>query len=159
MNIVVTVSDMKLSNDPETLISTYSLGSCIGISIHDPVAQVGGILHFMLPESKLDPIKAEKNPYMFADTGIPRLFDEAYDLGGKKERMKIAAFGGAQILGQKGLFNIGERNNSAVRKILSKNNIVLDYEDLGGSFNRTLKLAVKNGRVWVKVSGKGEKEI
>ena len=65
MNVVIGVSDMKVSNDPEVLLVTYSLGSCIGIAIHEPVAKVGGILHFMLPESNLDPDKAKSNPFMF----------------------------------------------------------------------------------------------
>ena len=86
MNIVVGVSDMKVNNDPKATIITYSLGSCIGIAVHDPVVKVGGILHFMLPESNLDPIKAKTNPFMFCDTGIPILFKSAYELGAKKQR-------------------------------------------------------------------------
>ncbi len=101
MNIVVGVSDMKVSNDSKSTLITYSLGSCIGITIYDPVVKVGGILHFMLPESSLDRAKAEKNPYMFADTGIPALFKAAYELGAKKQRMKVTVAGGSQVLDQK----------------------------------------------------------
>ena len=59
-------------------MTTYGLGSCIALAIHDPVASVGGLLHFMLPESSLNPRKAGENPYLFADTGIPLLFQAAY---------------------------------------------------------------------------------
>jgi len=89
MNIVVGVSDMKISNNFESVLITYSLGSCIGIAIYDQVARVGGLLHFMLPESSLDPEKAKTKPYMFADTGIPRLFKSVYELGAKKQRLKV----------------------------------------------------------------------
>jgi len=116
VNIVVGVSDMKVSNDPDSVIVTYSLGSCIGIAIYDPTAGVGGILHYMLPESSLDSVKAQKNPYMFADTGIPALFKSAYKLGGKKQRMKVIVVGGAHVLDQKGFFDIGKRNHMAVKK-------------------------------------------
>ena len=109
MNIIVGVSDMKISGDAESQIVTYSLGSCIGVAVHDPVARVGGILHFMLPESGLDPAKARKNPYMFADTGIPSLFKSAYKLGAKKQRMKVIVVGGGQVLDLQGFFNIGKR--------------------------------------------------
>jgi len=159
MNIIVGVSDMKISSDAESQIVTYSLGSCIGIAIHDPVARVGGILHFMLPESSLDLTKAQKNPYMFADTGIPHLFKNAYKLGAKKQRIRVIVVGGARVLDQKGFFNIGKRNYMAVKKIFWKNNVMTDYEDVGGNVNRTIKLLVKNGEARVKVSGRGEQKI
>ena len=101
MKVIVGISDMKVSNDPNATLVTYSLGSCIGISIYDPVVKVGGLLHYMLPESSIDGAKAEKNPYMFADTGIPNLFKESYRFGAKKQRMRVIVAGGAQILDQK----------------------------------------------------------
>jgi len=77
MKHTVGVSDMKMSNAAGDVIVTHALGSCIGIAIHDPVAQVGGIVHYMLPLSKVDEAKAKKNPSMFGDTGIPQLFTKA----------------------------------------------------------------------------------
>ena len=159
MNLIVGVSDMKVSDDPESVIVTYSLGSCIGIAIYDAVAKVGGLLHFMLPESSLDLNKARKNPYMFADTGIPALFKAAYKLGAKKQRMKVIVAGGSQVLDQQGFFNIGKRNDIAVRKMFHRNNVIIDYRDVGGSVNRTVRLAVKSGEISMKVSGRGEKKI
>ena len=159
MNIVVGVADMKVTNDQESTIITYSLGSCIGIAVYDSVVRVGGILHLMLPESSLDAGKAQQRPLMFADTGIPALFKAAYKLGAKKQRMKVIVVGGAQILDQKGFFNIGKRNFMAVKKIFWKNNIMIDYQEVGGNANRTIKVAVKNGDAWLKTSGKGEKKI
>jgi len=153
VNIIVGVSDMKVSNDPDSVLITYSLGSCIGISIYDSLAKVGGLLHFMLPESKLDEGKARKNPFMFADTGIPALFRAAYELGAVKKRMKVIVVGGAQVLDQKGFFNIGKRNHMAVRKLFWKNRIMIDFEEVGGNVNRTIKLKIKDGEACVKTSG------
>lgn len=159
MNIVVGVADMKVSNDPDSVIITYSLGSCIGLAVYDTVAQVGGILHFMLPESGLDSDKAKMRPHMFADTGIPALFKAAYKLGAKKQRMKVIMVGGGEVLNQSGFFNIGKRNIMASKKMLWKNNAMIDYEDVGKNVNRTIKLAIKNGDAWLKTSGEGEKKI
>ncbi|MDD5204143.1 MAG: chemotaxis protein CheD [Desulfobacterales bacterium] len=159
MNIVVGVSDMKVCKEPDSVLVTYSLGSCIGVSIWDRVAHVGGMLHFMLPESSLDPEKAQANPFMFADTGIPALFKAAYALGARKQQMKVIVVGGAQVLDQQGFFNIGKRNHMAIRKIFWKNNVMVDYENVGGNTNRTLKLAVGDGKTWLKVSGQGVTEI
>jgi len=159
MNIVVGVADMSVSNNPEVLLTTYSLGSCIGVAIYDPVVNVGGLLHYMLPESSLDVAKAQKNPYMFGDTGIPLLFKEAYKLGAKKNRLKIMVVGGGQILDQNGMFNIGKRNHTLLRKMFWKNNVMIDFEEVGGVVNRTVKLAVKNGDAWIKTSGQGLKRV
>ena len=159
MDLVVGVADMKLSSDPGSVLVTYSLGSCIGLAIYDPVAKVGGLLHYMLPESSLDKVKAQKNPYMFGDTGIPLLFKSAYKYGAKKNRLKVIVVGGAQILDQEGLFNIGKRNYTLLRKMFWKNNVMIDYQDIGGNTNRTLKIDISNGQAWLKTLGKGIKKI
>ncbi len=159
MDIVVGVADMKVSNDPDAALITYSLGSCIGVAIYDPVATVGGLLHYMLPDSKIDGRKAQRNPCIFGDTGIPLLFKEAYKIGAQKNRLKVIVAGGAQILDQTGLFNIGKRNYTLVRKIFWKNNVMVDFEDVGGSVNRTLRLEIKTGEAWLKISGIGLKKI
>jgi len=154
VNVVVGVSDMVISNNPEATLVTYSLGSCIGVAIYDPKVKVGGMLHFMLPDSSLDPEKAQKNPYMFADTGIPLLFKDAYKLGAQKNRMQVVVVGGAQVTKGKDFFNIGKRNFLALRKIFWKNNVMVSFKSVGGSENRTLRLEVKDGSTWLKESGK-----
>jgi len=158
-NLVVGVADMKLSDDPEVVLVTHSLGSCIGLAIHDPVAKVGGLLHYMLPESSLDKSKAQKNPYMFGDTGIPLLFKGAYGLGAKKGRLRVIVAGASHILDQNGLFNIGKRNHTLLRKMFWKNNVMIDFEDVGGTANRTIKLEVGTGQAWLKTSGTGLRKI
>jgi chemotaxis protein CheD len=49
--LVVRIGDLRASNEPRAEGITYSLGSCVGVSIHDPIAKVGGILHALLPSS------------------------------------------------------------------------------------------------------------
>ncbi len=159
MNLIVGVSDMKVSNDPDSVLVTYSLGSCIGIAVFDPVAKAGGLLHYMLPESSLDSAKAAANPFMFADTGIPRLFKSVYELGGLKSRMRVIMVGGSQVLDQNGFFNIGKRNEMAARKLFHRNNVVIDFADTGGNGNRTIRLAIKGGQFWLKGSTGGERMI
>jgi len=155
MKIVVGVGDMQVCKGPDDSIVTYSLGSCIGLCIYDPVARVGGILHYMLPESKISPEKAAANPYMFADTGIPALFKKAYTLGAVKGRMTVRAAGGAQILDAAGLFNIGKRNILEMRKILWQNGVTLGASEVGGTVNRTVTMEVATGEIALKTSGQG----
>jgi len=159
MKQIVGVADMKVSNDPNESIITYSLGSCIGLVIYDPAVKVGGMLHYMLPESSIDKGKAAARPYMFADSGIPRLFKAAYKLGAVKQRMKIYAAGGAEILDQKGFFNIGKRNYMALKKMFFKNNVMINKQDVGGNVNRTVRIEISTGDIYVKTSGSKEVRI
>jgi chemotaxis protein CheD len=159
MQIVVGVADMKVSNQPEDVLVTHALGSCIGVAIYDPVSRVGGILHYMLPDSSLDPVKGQENPFMFADTGIPRLFRECYRLGAQKSRLLVKVAGGSQVLGNQEHFQIGRRNYAALRKIFLKNNVLIDQEDVGGNKARTLFLEIATGNVWVKIMGQNTKPL
>jgi len=159
MKLVVGISDMKVSNQADDVLITYSLGSCIGVVIWDPVAKVGGLLHYMLPDSSLDKEKAEAKPFMFADSGIPLLFKEAYKFGGAKNRLIVKVVGGSQIMDNAGIFNIGKRNHAVLRKMFWKNNIMIAKEDVGGTGNRTVSLEIGTGITRLKVSGRGEFEL
>lgn len=153
MKYIVGVSDMKISNTPGDMIVTHALGSCIGIAIHDPAAQVGGILHYMLPLSNVDQGKAEDNPYMFGDTGIPELFKMAYRFGAKKDTLRVVMAGGAEIFERKDFFAIGKRNIVIARKMFWKNNVLIAAEHVGGSIPRTLYLEIGSGLTWMTSTG------
>lgn len=158
-DLIVGISDIKVSNTLDDVIITYALGSCIGISVYDPVAKVGGLLHYMLPDSTLDEKKAKENPAMFADTGIPTLFKACYRLGAEKRRMIVKAAGGASILDDTNFFRIGQKNIMAMRKIFWKNNVMITSEDTGANHNRTVRLEVATGKTLVRSSGGEMKEI
>ena len=137
---------------------TYSLGSCIGVTIWDPEVRVGGMIHYMLPESTLSPEKAKARPAMFADTGIPLLFRSVYRLGAIKKRVIVKVAGGSQLLDDNGTFAIGKRNYVMLRKIFWKNGVLIDNEHVGGSISRTLRLNIETGRVTIKMR-QGEIEL
>jgi len=152
--LVVGISDMKVSNSPDEVLITYSLGSCLGVIVYDPVARVAGLPHSMLPLSKIDPQKAKAAPFMFVDTGIPLLFKEAYCLGAEKRNMIVKAVGCSSLLDEKGFFKIGERNFTVLRKLLWKNNILIEKQDIGGSHSRTASIIVASGEVKIKSGGR-----
>lgn len=157
--MVVGVADMKVSNNPGHLLVTHALGSCIGVAVFDPHTRVGGILHYMLPDSSLDADRGAANPYMFADTGIPLLFKECYALGAVKNRLQVKVAGGGQVLGNEEHFQIGRRNYAALRRIFLRNNVLVDGEDVGGAKARTLFLDLATGRTFVRVIGQTIKEL
>ena len=151
---VVGVADMKTSGQSGDLIVTHALGSCVGIAIHDPQAQVGGILHAMLPLASASPERAEKNPYVFVNTGVPLLFKELYGLGAEKSRIVVKVAGGANVVGGEDFFAIGKRNIVVLRKLFWKNSIMVKAQDVGGHISRTLFLDTATGRTWLKSSGR-----
>jgi chemotaxis protein CheD len=150
MDVIVDIADLRVSADPRTQLVTYSLGSCIGVAVYDPEIRVGGMIHYMLPESGISPDKAKANPAMFGDTGIPLLFRSLYELGALKKRMVVKVAGGSSLLDDKGTFSIGKRNYVILRKLFWKNGVLIDAEDVGGSASRTLRLDLATGRVTIK---------
>ncbi len=154
MQHVIGIAEMKVTNSPEDVLVTYSLGSCVGVSLYDPAVGVGGMIHCMLPLSKIDPAKAEANPCMFTDVGVANLIQAVFDMGADRRRLVAKVAGGASLLDEKGLFKIGERNYTVLRKILWKNNIMVAAEDVGGSASRTMHLYMESGRTTIKSGGK-----
>lgn len=157
--VVVGMADLGVSARADERLITYALGSCLGIALHDPVAGVGGLLHVMLPDSKIDAEKARANPYMFVDTGVPLLFRRCYELGARKERCIVKVAGGAfaGTAGQEDRFQIGKRNFIALRQLLWKNGVMLQANETGGlGASRTMWLDVGSGAVGLKVNGGAE---
>lgn len=156
MNIVVNISDAQASKQPQDVLVTYSLGSCIGVSVYDPVAKVGGMLHYQLPTSTLDTQRSRNNPNMFADTGMEQLLKQVEQLGANKKRLKVKLAGGAQMLNDAGLFNIGRRNHAAIRKVLWQHGLFVDGEDVGGSTPRNFYLHIADGTVVSKTQAESK---
>jgi chemotaxis protein CheD len=158
-DLVVGISDLKVSSNPADSMITYALGSCIAVVVYDPAAKVGGLLHFMLPDSTLDAGKAKDTPAMFADTGIPLLFKSCYKLGADKKRMIVKVAGGASILDESNFFRIGQKNIMAMRKIFWNNNVLIDAEDTGKNINRTVRIDLGTGKVTIKRAGGQMEEL
>ncbi len=148
--VIIGVGDMAVSNNAQVTLSTYALGSCIGVIAYDSGTKVGGILHFMLPDSRISPEKAAKQPAMFADTGLPLLFRAMAGLKAERHRVRIFVAGGAGMLGGSDPFKIGERNSGVSLDFLAKNGLPVLYRQIGGSINRTVHLDVSNGNIGLK---------
>ncbi len=152
--ITVNISDARVSDNPEHVLATYSLGSCIGVCLYSPKMRTAGLLHYLLPDSTANPQKATENPFVYADTGMKTLLEKLTSMGIKKNQLSVKLAGGAQRLKVKAKgFNIGKRNYLAIRKILWKLGMFIDAEDVGGTSPRTLYMSVDNGAVTIKSNG------
>lgn len=157
--VVVGIADMAVSNNGTVTLATHALGSCIGLSAFDPVAKVGGLLHYMLPVCSIDMAKAKTQPYMFGDSGIAGLFRSAYELGAQKHRIILCAAGGAQVMDASGVFNIGRRNYDILRQITQEHGLKIAAEHVGGTVSRTMYLHVGSGEVRIRISGQAEEIV
>jgi chemotaxis protein CheD len=158
----VGIGEFAVSASTEDVLTTIALGSCVAVCIWDPAAKVGGLLHFMLPDSTLNSARAQAQPAMFADTGIPMLFHAAYNLDAQKKRCKVRLVGGAEIAGtrgEEGIFNVGRRNVLAARAVLWRNGILVNGELVGGTSARNIAMSVADGRVSVKSNGRVVAEL
>ena len=157
--IRVGMADYKVGRAPSTIIS-YGLGSCIGISLYDPQAKAGGLLHIMLPDSTQ--ARPTDNPAKFADTGLPLMLRDVLELGASRTRLVAKIAGGAQMFAfanATDIMRVGARNAEAAKKILKELNIRLLSEDTGGKYGRTVQIDLDDGVYKVKTIDKGEKEI
>ena len=152
--VVVGVADLAIARESQGQLVTYALGSCIGLAAYDPVAKVGGLLHYMLPQPAEQADPKELKPFMYATTGIPLLFRKLAEAGARKERLIVCAAGGAEIIQDAGVFAIGKRNRTILRKIFWKDGTVLAAEDTGGALARTMTLNLGNGEVKIRTRDK-----
>ena len=151
--IVVGMADCRIGDAPDQVLATYALGSCIGLAIHDARAGVGGLLHFMLPDSAIDHGGSRENPWMFADTGIPMMLERICARGALKRRLTVRAAGGASMIDPKNIFDIGRRNYLAMRKILWKAGVMVHGAAVGGVRSRTVRLEIGSGKFFIQEGG------
>ena len=156
---VVGIGDCAVTSNPEQTLVTYALGSCIALTVYDPQTRVAGLLHYLLPDSKLDSVRGGNNPFLCANTAIPLLFQLVAQAGADRRRLVVRIVGGAQVMDDNGIFQIGKRNHLAARQILWKAGVLIRGEETGGSVSRSVRMEVQTGRVWVREGGGAGKEM
>jgi chemotaxis protein CheD len=157
----VGIAGLHVATSEGDEIVTYALGSCLGITMYDPVSKVGGLVHVMLPDSSIDKAKAAKQPGMFVDTGVPALIDEMTRTGASRARLRVAVAGGASAkMSGQDHFQIGERNMRAFEAWMSAAGMrVIAAETGGTNCARTMTLSVSNGSVEIKADGATRKLV
>jgi len=148
--VVIGVGDMAVSNNTQVILSTYALGSCVGVVAYDAAAKAGGVLHLMLPDSTISPEKAVRQPAMFADTGLASFFRALAGLKAERSRLKLFVAGGASVISGNDPFKIGERNRQVTLDFLARQGYNIRHTEVGGTINRTLHLEMSTGSVTLK---------
>lgn len=152
-SIVVGISECRVADIYGQTLATFALGSCIAVAVHDPVAGVGGLVHYMLPHSSIAPERGRVNPCMFADTAIPALLTAVCERGAARRRLVAHAAGGARMLDDDKVFNIGRRNYEALQREMERAGLSLRRVAVGGAVSRSLRLEIGTGRIWLWEGG------
>jgi chemotaxis protein CheD len=159
-NVMVAMAEMHVIKGSGAF-SCLGLGSCIGLCMLDPVTNVGGMVHVMLPETFPD--RTADKLGKFANTAVPELMDQLVAAGAKKERLVCAIAGGAQVFkfGTEGTnrLEIGRRNAEAVLTHLKSRGLSPRAQEVGGSLGRTMTLVIETGVVSVRTVTQGEKTL
>lgn len=153
--ITVGIADMKFARQ-EGILITYALGSCIGISLYDPMIKLGALVHIMLPEVYG---VGDGNIFKYADTALTETFRKIEIMGGRKPRLIAKIAGGAKMFELKGnstLGNIGARNIVSVKHILKSSGVRLAAEDVGENYARTMSVDLSTGAVKIRTYGRAE---
>ena len=157
--IKVGMADLNICKSPDG-VTTLGLGSCVGIALRDPMTQIGGLAHVMLPDSTA--IKNNSNIYKFADTGIDELVRQLIEAGASKSRLVAKLAGGAQMFAFQNkvdLVRVGERNVEASKEKLKELNIPILAEDTGETYGRTVVFYPNSGDFVIRAVGKDERVI
>jgi len=158
--IKVGMADLKTCKSPDGL-TTLGLGSCVGIAVRDPVTQIGGLAHIMLPDSTAMR-SAGQNIAKFADTGIEELVRQMEKMGASRKRMKAKLAGGATMFvfqGKSDMVQVGVRNAEACVKKLKELDIPILAQDTGGNYGRTVIFYPETGDYVIRAVGKAESII
>ena len=113
--------------------------------------KVGGLLHIMLPDSRISPAKASAQPAMFADTGLKQFFQQLFNFGARPARLQLFIAGRRKVISGSDPFGIrGATMPRATLEFLTSRGFTVGRSDLGGSFNRTLHLTLASGQLVLK---------
>jgi len=156
-SVLVGVGEIAIAEHPQVLV-TQALGSCVGLTLWDPIRRAGGMAHIMLPTHADSAMVGSLN--RFATAAVPSLVDMLADAGSPKRRLVAKLAGGAAMFGaDSGSAGIGARNATQARALLKEMGIPLRAEDTGGSHARTIELHMDTGILLVRSYVYGLREI
>jgi len=125
------------------------LGSCVSACIRDRVTGLGGMNHFMLPDSgdSGNPVSASMR---YGSYAMEVLINDLLKFGARRDRLEAKVFGGGAVLRGFTAMNVGERNATFVTNFLKTEKIPVLAEDLNDIYPRKVYFFPRTGKVLVK---------
>ena len=147
MAIWIYQGDFYVSSRPDLFLTTV-LGSCVAVCVRDPIAGCGGMNHFLLPDSENMEDQYPSLALRYGSYSIERLLNAILSRGGRRERLEVKVFGGANV--QAGYSDIGGRNVDFIEHYFAKERISVSAADLRGNLPRKLRYFPTTGRAQVR---------
>jgi chemotaxis protein CheD len=132
------------------MVIVTTLGSCVSACLWDDHRKVGGMNHFMLPDS------GASGSDLFGESGrygvfaMELLINELIKMGAQKSRLKAKVFGAGNVMQSLVSSNVGERNAGFVRRFLGNERIPIVASDLLDVWPRKVYMFPTTGRVLVR---------
>jgi len=142
-----------VSGHKQEILEAY-LGTCVGVTLSDRHANVGGLLHLLLPE----PTGVDRvlHPEKYASTGLPLFIEAVFDAGASRDNLEACFAGGALVrpLSERDLIlDIGGRTAEAVERILRRERIPIVKAETGGFFTCSLSLNLQTWETEIQPMG------
>jgi chemotaxis protein CheD len=155
---MVRMGELSVSKTPGHVLSSIGLGSCIGLVLVDKSRPLAGLAHIVLPSSGAG---SDASVGKFADRAVPALLEEMASIGAPRSRLQAVLVGGAQMFSfeSASTFDIGRRNEQAVREALGSLGLDVHAAATGGNKGRTVRVHVDTGLVTVREPGATEVEL
>ncbi len=148
--ITIVVGGCVVSDDPNVIITT-TLGSCVAACIFDPVAAIGGMNHFLLPDQGTDRLSVASR---YGSAAMEQLINRMLSVTGRRDRLRAKVFGGANVnTGATRNADIGQRNVEFVMDYLATEGIPTMSWDVGGTSPRALRFFPTTGRTQRRLIG------
>jgi chemotaxis protein CheD len=131
-------------HDEDMLIMT-TLGSCIAACLWDRERRIGGMNHFMLPDSGGDADSGRYGSY-----AMELLINELIKRGASRLTLEAKVFGGGAVISGMTSLNVGERNTQFVLDYLKTERIAVVSKDVLDVYPRKVCFLPASGKAMVK---------
>lgn len=151
MNVVMVLPGRHhVTVSPNEMIVTL-LGSCVAACIRDPIAAVGGLNHFLLPESESGSWGKTVDAAMrYGNHAMETLINDIIKLGGSRSRLEVKVFGGARVIEGASTLSVGQKNVEFVQEYLKNEGFDIAAAHLGGGMPRRIHYFPITGRVQMR---------
>ena len=131
-------------NSGEMLVTV--LGSCVAACIRDPVAGIGGMNHFMAPDSETGRWSGVSAEERYGNFAMEILINSILREGGNRGRLEVKLFGGANVI--RSSFRVGSENVDFVRDYARREGLTVLSDDLGGNLPRRVHYFPVTGKAF-----------
>ncbi len=146
----VTSGSYMISRQKPEIMQAY-LGSCVGVTLYDRKAGIGGLMHLLLPEPPS--VDLAWDPEVSAVTGMPIFIDALCRQGARKERLQASIAGGAlmdPVSLADLMLDIGGRTAERAQHILQNERIPIRQIEVGGYFSCCISLDLTTWATTIK---------